>query len=213
MDREAWQATLPKSRTRLSDFPFHPYLLPSGSRPSPSFRSEAGRDDSARITRTVIVSVADPQREAAVQVRLWQRPRHRLGAEHPGQRRAVALCVPGGERELRQAGSGSGPHRLGHSPRDTENPQPRQPCVFWGPRPPAGLAAGTEPPGGQWFPGLHGLHLPERAGAAVKQQTQELRAHRGVGGCVSRVLADGDGGLLEQPLPERGRLPPIPDRR
>ena len=161
----------------------------------------------------MIVSVTDPQWEAAVQVRLWQRPWHRLGAEHPGQRRAVARGVPRGERELRPAGSGSGPHRLGHSPGDTENPQPRQPRVFWGPRPPAGLAARTEPPGGQWFPGLHGLHLPERAGAALKQQTQELRAHRGVSGCVSRMLAGGDGGLLKQPLPERGRLPRLPSGR
>ena len=145
-------------------------LKREGSLPSFSHQtwSETVCEDSVRVTWTVIVSVIDPQRKAAVQIRLWKRPRHRLCPEHPGQRWAVARGVSWSERELRQVGSRPGPHRVRHSPGDAENPQPGQPRVFRWPHPSAGLTAWKKPPDWQWFQGLYGLHLSERAGTPFK---------------------------------------------
>lgn len=89
----------------------------------------------------------------------------------------MARGVPGGERQLRPTGPGPGPHRVGHGPGDSEDPEPGQPRVLWWPHPSARHEAREEPPSREWFPGLHGLHLFEWAGAPFKSQTQKLRPH------------------------------------
>lgn len=153
-----------------------------------------------------IYSVVDSYRKTAVQIWLRKRPWDCLRPEHSGQRRAVARGVPGSGGQLRQAGSGWSPHRFGHSPGGSENPQPGQLRLFWWPPPPARDKAWARRPGGQWLQGLHGFYLFERAGVASEQQAKSLRAHRRVGGPISWMLIDRHRRLLQQPLSEWRRL-------